>query len=231
MSLFYPLGFKFDYENENNKLLGSSKLGIFKKPIFNYFFVNPNSLQFSRNAKQSVSRTFSGPIVSHWPNEWDELSFTGHFYGLRGISEAMLVEKIINREYVRQKKEIHLVYKFKTFKGYIIKISASADANDPLLITYNFSFISMEAFDLYRMLIGNIPYPSLELDTLSRKIENIKDYINYQIDNLSSLGLFIVSLSGQSKENIEEYGLGRFGQLSISGISSLIKRYILRPRG
>lgn len=226
MSLFYPLGFKFDYENDEKDVLKK-----FKNNIFNYFFVNPNSLQFSRNAKQSISRTFSGPIVSHWPNEWDELTFGGYFYGLRGISEAMLVEKIINREFSRSKKEIRLVYKFKTFKGFISRISASADVENPFIINYTFTFVSMEAFDLYRMLIGNIPYPALELDTLSKKIENLKEYINYQIDNLSSLGVFIVSLNGSNKDNLEEYGVGRVGQLAISSISYLIKRYALKPRG
>lgn len=221
MSLFYPLGFKFSYEGE---------VSIFKKSLLNYFFVNPSSISFTRNAKQSVSRTFSGPIVSHWPNEWDQISFSGFFYGLRGIAESTLVEKIINREYVREKKEIMLVYKFKTFKGYITTVSASASAEDPFIVTYNFTFVSMEAFDLYRMLIGNIPYTTVELDSLSRNFENTLDYLKYQLDNMSSLGLFIFSVVGNQKDVLSEYFNGRVGQLGISFISSLIKRYVLKPR-
>lgn len=126
------------------------------------FFVNPTKMGVQKRSQISEARTMAGTVFQVWPNLPDEITFEGIAFGVRAITELREMAKSIQKS--PEEKEVEFIYKFSTYKGYVRELKVEADADNPRVYKYTFSFVSKTPFALDSMPIGNLTGLKAEFD-------------------------------------------------------------------
>ncbi|MEM5778785.1 MAG: hypothetical protein QXK49_04125 [Candidatus Aenigmatarchaeota archaeon] len=153
MAVLFPLGFKID------------------EKIYT-LWVNPTQIVINRNASIAEARTFGGTVLRPWTNYPDTLEIQGDFYGLRGLDDLLTLKETIR--YDPFKKQVELIYKWQKYKGFVKNFTITASAENPLLFKYELSFVSLDSFKLYSLMIGNLPGIGAEISYFEQQKSNVK---------------------------------------------------------
>jgi hypothetical protein len=171
-------------------------------------FVNPTKMEVRKRAQINEVRTMAGTTFLSWPDLPDEVVFDGMTWGRRAISELRGLARAIERN--PDTKEVTLVYKHSTYKGYVRDFTISADANNPRQYTYKFTFVvKSPRFKSDSMPIGNLDGYKAEFDFFSAQLQQASSEIAsmpYDVFNNAS------AVYGQifGKTGAKEKGLGLF---------------------
>lgn len=166
MAILLP--FILRYKNEPDK---SGKFTSTSFPLL----VNPTDITVRKRAQIAEMRTLAGTIFQPWPNMPDEVSIKGLLYGSRSVLDFRTLQNIIDKR--PDLKEVELIYKWKTYKGYVRDIVISASADKPRMFNYEFNFVSKEPFSLPRMMLGQLTGYRVELDYLREQLYGLKNSI------------------------------------------------------
>ena len=145
MAILLP--FILRYKNEPNAK------GVFTTTAMP-LLVNPTDITVKKQAQISEVRTLGGTVFQAWPNVPDEVSIKGIMYGTRSVLDFRTLQNVIDKR--PDLKEVDLIYKWKTYTGYIRSVSIGAAADKPRQFTYDFDFVSKVPFDLPRMMLGQL---------------------------------------------------------------------------
>lgn len=142
--------------------------GVFKGP---WLLVNPESVEIKRSPSLATARTMAGNVFQSWPNKPDEVRFSGIFYGIRSFYEIRVITGSTNEP--TSSHEVDLIYKYQKYSGYINDLKISARGDKPWVYDYSFNFISKDAINLARLMLGNINSPLAESSYANGVFNNI----------------------------------------------------------
>ena len=198
MATFYPLRIITRDPRNNNKEI------TFK------FYVNPTKMSVQKKSQISEARTMAGTVFQIWPDLPDEITFSGISYGYRSIAELKGLRSTIELD--PSMKECVINYKSRRYPGYIQSMEISADAENPRVYTYTFSFTSKTRFDIDRMPLGQTPGIKVEFDFFASQLrqssEEIMNMPNDVSNNASSVFLQMTGQSGASSQGLNMF-IGR----------------------
>lgn len=153
--------------------------------------VNPTDITVKKRAQISEVRTMAGTVFQPWPNVPDEIGIKGVMYGTRSALDFNTLENTIDKR--PDLKEVDLIYKWKTYHGYVRDLTVSAAADKPRQFNYDFTFVSKDAFSLPRMMLGQLTGYKNEIDYLKSQLYGLKNSLKNDpitgVANLASIGL------------------------------------------
>ncbi len=209
MAILLP--FIFRYRNEPNALGEYTTTAL---PLL----VNPTDITIRKHAEFAQVRTMGGTVFQPWPNVPDQVSIKGILYGTRSIVDFYTFRKIMDQR--PDLKEVDLIYKWKTYSGYVSDMTISAAADKPRQFNYEMTFLSKEPFDLPRMMLGQLTGYKTEVDYLRNELyglaNNIKaDPITGAVTAASAAYFMGASTTGLGNS---VRGLGKFAYASVQKI-------------
>jgi hypothetical protein len=184
------------------------------------FFVNPTKIEVSKRSNISEIRTMAGTIFQTWPDLPDEISFTGMAFGIRSISELRAMENALQKN--PEAKEVNLVYKFRSYPGFVRDLTVSANAENPRMFDYSFKFVSRTRFVLDTFPIGQTPGIKTEFDFFTAQLSTATSQIlSIPADLANDVNAIYTQMFGKS--GTAGGGLGMFiGRPRSSGVLSSI---------
>ena len=151
------------------------------KYLGQFLFVNPEKMTITRGAGIGSARTMGGTVFQPWSNLPDEVTFEGTLYGIRSLYDIMVLSDSINGS--PDYKEVKLTYKWKQFNGLVRNLVVSANAANPRQVNYTMSFVSRDAMDLYRMLVGQLTGAAVERSFIDAQVKGAKEAVKGQALN------------------------------------------------
>jgi hypothetical protein len=134
------------------------------------FYTNPTKMVVKKQSQVAQVRTMAGTTFQVWPDLPDEVHFEGMSYGIRSITELRNMANSIQKE--GSLKRVDLIYKFHTYKGYVMNLSVNIDADSPRQFMYSFDFvIESGSFDMSSMPIGQLPSVKAEFDYFTAQLQ------------------------------------------------------------
>jgi hypothetical protein len=135
--------------------------------------VNPTDITVNKRSQIAEMRTLAGTIFQPWPNMPDEVTIKGIMYGTRSVLDFRTLQNVIDKR--PDLKEVNLIYKWKTYSGYVKSLSIGAHADKPRVFDYDFVFVSKTPFSLPRMMLGQLTGYKNELDYLRDQLYGLKN--------------------------------------------------------
>lgn len=140
------------------------------------FFVNPTKIEINKRTQISEARTMGGTTFQVWPDLPDEVGFEGVAFGVRALFELRALTQASSLK--PENKQVPLVYKFKTYNGYIRDLKVSAIADKPYQFDYRFQFVIKDKpFVLEDMTIGQLDSFVAEYDYIQGQIRGASQTI------------------------------------------------------
>jgi hypothetical protein len=214
MALLFPLGLKASADSKVAKALP----GMLQS-LVTYFFVNPEKMKITRDASIAEARTMGGTVFQPWPNMPDKLEFSGILYGTRAIVDALILD--FGMPSSPDNKQVELIYKWKKYPGYVTSLSISADAEKPRVFNYSFNFVSTEAVQLYRIMLGQLTGTSTETSFLNAQSSAAAAALKAEQLNVISAvvaaatgGMGVLDISAAALRSVLLYAIG--SSLSVS---------------
>jgi hypothetical protein len=199
MAVLLPMGIEPVRRQSPNR-------STWNKIFGSYLFVNPEKIRLRRTAKIGEVRTMAGTVFQPWTNMPDEISLEGVLYGFRAFHEFNVLEDAINSD--PQYKEVNFIYKYRRYPGFIKDISIAADASQPRVFSYTINFVSKNAVELHRMLIGQVDTISAELSFADGQISGVLNTFldpngNLKLDNtLNAAVIGAMGMGGASSSDL-----------------------------
>lgn len=134
-------------------------------------FVNPTNMTVRKRTDIARVKTMAGTTFQVWPDLPDEIRFEGILYGLRSLFELRNLQDITSK--TPEQKEITLTYKLKKYKGYMLDLEVSVDAEKPRQFKYAFTFVSKTPFNLPNMALGQLTGLAAEFDFIQAQLRGV----------------------------------------------------------
>jgi hypothetical protein len=191
------------------------------------FFVNPTSISIKKTSSISRIRTMAGTTFQAWPDQPDEVSFEGISFGVRSIFELRRLGDAIEKR--PEEKQVILKYKYNRYEGYIQEVNVKANAENPRIFEFSFTFISKKRFKLDTMVIGQVTGLKAEADFFRAQIRGVKVALGLgdegidgvaSRDRLSAEGIVLASQLLMGRSPIT--GSGPFDKDRIGGAQDFI---------
>lgn len=142
----------------------------------NKFFVNPTKIEVNKRSQISEVRTMGGTTFQVWPDLPDEVKFEGVIFGALSLFELRNLSTSIVQ--APESKEVELVYKFKTYKGYVRDLNVSAVADAPRQFAYKFNFIVKDRpFVIEDMSLGQLTGLAEEFDFIKAQLRGASSVV------------------------------------------------------
>ena len=154
--------------------------------------VNPTDITVKKHAQIAQMRTMAGTAFQPWPNVPDVVSFKGIMYGMRAVQDFNTLQRTIDKR--PDLKEVDLIYKFKSYSGYVEEMTVSAVAGKPRQFEYSFTFISKTPFDLPRMMAGQLDSYQAELDYFRSELNGWRNSISTDPLTAGINGAFAIAM-------------------------------------
>lgn len=133
------------------------------------FFVNPTKIDVNKRSQLSEVRTMGGTVFQVWPDLPDEVKFEGIVFGALSLFELRNLSSSIVQPI--DTKEVSLVYKFKTYRGYVRDLSVSAVADNPRQFFYKFNYVVKDKpFVIEDMSLGQLTGLAEEFDFIKAQL-------------------------------------------------------------
>ena len=133
-----------------------------------------------------------GTVFQPWPNMPDNLEISGVLYGTRSIVEALILDYGIQAS--PDYKQVELIYKWKKYPGYIKSLTITADVEKPRVFNYSFQFVSTEAMQLWRLMLGQLTGTTTEASFLASQTQAVQDSAKYEA--LNDLSVVVAGATG-----------------------------------
>ena len=196
MATFFPIYLR--YKKPDGKFQGKSKEpGSFLNGRAKCrLFVNPTTIDVVKTPSIATTRTMGGNVFQPYPNQPDTISFKGIMYGLRSVQDFKVLQNVIDQR--PELKEVILQYKWKEYHGFVTAMNVSADAKDPRMFNYGFTFISKDAFSLSRMMLGQLTGYQVDADYFKQVYYGIQNqFIANPLQSIVNIASFgIASIGG-----------------------------------
>ena len=174
--------------------------------------VNPTDIEIKKRAQISETRTLAGTVFQPWPNMPDEVHIKGILFGTRSVLDFTTLQGIIDQR--PDLKEVTLIYKWSSYKGYVRDMQVNAVADKPRQFNYSFSFVSKEAFSLPKMMLGQLTGYKTELDYLRNQLYGLKN-------NLKAVPITgVVSLAATA----QAFGTSEIGKNAFASVQKIMNK-------
>ena len=134
-------------------------------------FVNPTNISVKKRTDIARVKTMSGTTFQVWPDLPDEVHFEGVLYGLRSLFELRNFQSVMSKS--SENKETTITYKINKYKGYVLDLEISADADKPRQFHYAFNFVSKTPFNLPNMTLGQLTGLATEFDFIQAQLRGV----------------------------------------------------------
>lgn len=170
------------------------------------FYVNPTKISVSKRSSISEVRTMTGTIFQLWPDLPNEISFSGIAYGNIAIAELRALASALEQN--PDAKQVPLVYKFKTYQGYVRDLEVSASADVPYIFDYSFKFVTLTPFSVDTMPIGQTPSIVVDFDFFTAELSTATfQILSVPANIVNSVSNIYTQMFGKSGANNKGLGL------------------------